>query len=300
MSGSGLPGLGELAALGAAVVWSIGSLLFAHLARRLGARATNLFRVSLAAAILVATRAVLLGRPFPGELEWTPLSLLIVSGVVGLTFGDGCYFRSFVLVGPRIGSLLMSLVPVFTAIIGWVYLDERIGARALAGMSLTLVGIATVVLERAPTGAGQGRIGLGSLYGLGAASGQAVGLILAKRAMDHVAVLDATIIRLLAAMAACWLLAFLHRDVGRSLRDLARAGVVAPLAVAALLGPCVGVWLSLVAVRHTDTAVAATLMALVPVLVLPLVAIVYRERVSGRAVTGALIAFAGVALVVSR
>ena len=61
-----------------------------------------------------------------------------------------------------------------------------------------------------------------------------------------------------------------------------------------------GVWLSLVAIRHTETAVAATLMALVPVVINPIVVIVHRERPSLRAVIGAMIAVAGVAVIVSR
>ena len=60
--------------------------------------------------------------------------------------------------------------------------------------------------------------------------------------------------------------------------------------------PGKGVWLSLVAVKHTAAGIAATIMATVPVLVLPLVIVFYRERVSPRAAAGAIVAVAGVAL----
>jgi drug/metabolite transporter (DMT)-like permease len=65
---------------------------------------------------------------------------------------------------------------------------------------------------------------------------------------------------------------------------------------ATLLGPVTGIWLSLVAVRHTETGIAATLMATTPILILPLLAVVEKERVSARAIVGTVISVIGVAL----
>jgi drug/metabolite transporter (DMT)-like permease len=42
--------------------------------------------------------------------------------------------------------------------------------------------------------------------------------------------------------------------------------------------------------------VAATIMSIVPVLIIPFMMVIYRERVSTRAVLGALAAVAGVAV----
>jgi len=55
-----------------------------------------------------------------------------------------------------------------------------------------------------------------------------------------------------------------------------------------------------VAVSHTQAGIAATLMAPVPVFILPLVRIVYGEQVSLRAGLGAIIAVGGVALLFLR
>jgi drug/metabolite transporter (DMT)-like permease len=69
--------------------------------------------------------------------------------------------------------------------------------------------------------------------------------------------------------------------------------------VGALLGPVAGVSLSLYAVQHTATGVAASIMALTPILILPVAAIVYREAITPRSVLGALLAVAGVILLFS-
>jgi drug/metabolite transporter (DMT)-like permease len=54
--------------------------------------------------------------------------------------------------------------------------------------------------------------------------------------------------------------------------------------------------MSLVAVKNTEAGIAAAIMATVPVLVIPLVIIVYKEKVSIRAIFGAILASAGVAI----
>jgi drug/metabolite transporter (DMT)-like permease len=72
------------------------------------------------------------------------------------------------------------------------------------------------------------------------------------------------------------------------------------IAGATVLGPVLGVWLSLLAIEHAKTGIAATLMAMVPVFILPLARYVRHEQVSPRAVLGAVIAVAGVAVLVLR
>jgi drug/metabolite transporter (DMT)-like permease len=71
---------------------------------------------------------------------------------------------------------------------------------------------------------------------------------------------------------------------------------MAHTSLGAFFGPFLGVSLSLVAVKHTQAGVAATLMALVPVTILLPTVLVQKQRVSARAVLGAVVAVAGAAL----
>ncbi len=63
-----------------------------------------------------------------------------------------------------------------------------------------------------------------------------------------------------------------------------------------ICGPFLGVWMSLVAVKYTATGIAAAIMATVPILVIPLVIIFYHEKVTLKAVLGAIVAVGGVTL----
>jgi drug/metabolite transporter (DMT)-like permease len=169
-------------------------------------------------------------------------------------------------------------------------------------MSLTLAGVIWVVRERQPASTiPRGHRIRGILGGVLGASGQALGLVLSKLGMAEVIdPLPATAVRMGAATIGVWILAYTTgRRAGLGVLIRHPEARLATLA-ATLVGPVIGVWLSLVAVRHTHAGIAATLMALTPILVVPMVILIHRERVSPRAGIGALISVAGVALLFLR
>lgn len=293
--------LGEIAALATATMWSFGSLLFTAAGRRAGAFGLNQFRITLA-LVFLTTILFLTGaaRQFP-HLSNPGVIWLAVSGVIGLTLGDLGYFGSLVLLGPRLATLMAALAPPITAVVAVPLLNERLGAQAVVGMILTMGGVAWVVLERPVVDTPHGHRVRGVMLGVLAALGQGVGLVLAKRGMAHgIDPLPANTIRMTAATLSIWIIALLagrlaaHRAVWTD--RTARWSAVG----ATLLGPTFGVWLSLVAARYTKAGIAATLMATVPVIILPLVIIFHKEKVSLRAAFGAVLVVAGVAIIFLR
>ena len=68
--------------------------------------------------------------------------------MVGLAIGDQALIVSFVLVGPRIATLIMATSPLFAALFGWIALGETFGVIAWVGVLTTLGGVAWVVSDR--------------------------------------------------------------------------------------------------------------------------------------------------------
>ena len=289
---------GELAALATAGCWTVSALAFTAAARRLGSLALNLVRLGMACCLFVPLEWAARGHPFPTDAtahNWFWLSL---SGVVGFTLGDLCLFRALVILGPRLTMLVMSLVPIITTLVGWIVLGERLALLSGAGMFLTVGGVAWVVMERLPVDAG-GRTSAsatGVLLALGGAAGQAVGLILSKLGMEGYDAFASTQIRAGAGLAGFVGLFFILRAWPRLAEALRKPAGLGYAALGSVFGPVVGVSLSLLALQYTLAGIAATIMAIVPVLIIPFIVIIYRERVSARAVFGALLAVAGVAL----
>jgi drug/metabolite transporter (DMT)-like permease len=63
-----------------------------------------------------------------------------------------------------------------------------------------------------------------------------------------------------------------------------------------VFGPFLGVSFSLLAVQHTATGIAATIMSIVPILLIPPAIILFKEKVTLREILGSFIAVGGVAL----
>ena len=300
-----IPHAGELAALGTAACWTASALAFEAAGRRIGSLTVNLLRLVVGFALLALACWAFRGRPLPTDATPDAWLWLTVSGLVGFTFGDLCLFRAFVVLGSRLSTLMMSLAPPLAALIGWAILGEVLSARDLVGMTLTVVGIAWAVLERhraAERGSiaragGPSRLSLaGVALGFGGALGQGGGLVLSKLGMGSYNPFAATQIRVLAGTAGYVLLFFTLRRWRRVARAFGDQRALGYTAIGAFFGPFLGVSLSLVAVQLTLTGVAASIMAITPVLIIPVVVLVHRERVGPGGVVGALMAVAGVVL----
>jgi drug/metabolite transporter (DMT)-like permease len=103
-------------------------------------------------------------------------------------------------------------------------------------------------------------------------------------------------VRVIAGMAGYSLLFVLLRWWPRVPAAVRDRQAMAFASLGAFFGPFLGVSLSLIAVRATVSGVAASLMALTPVLILPLVVLLRKERVGIGGVAGALVAVAGAAV----
>ncbi|HEX7184454.1 MAG TPA: DMT family transporter [Thermoanaerobaculia bacterium] len=294
---------GQLAALGAASLWAFTALAIEEAARRVGSLTVNLIRLVMAFGFLALAGLLRRGLPLPLDATAHAWTWLALSGLVGFVFGDLCLYRAYLVIGPRLSSLMMSLVPPLTALIGWLALGETLTGRDLLGMTLTVGGIAWAVLERGKMrglrggGVAPGRLTLpGIALGFGGALGQAVGLILSKIGMGRYDAFAATQVRVVAGIVGYSLL-FVALGwwprVREGMRDRRALGFAL---LGAFCGPFLAVSLSLIAIRETASGVAASIMALTPVLIIPLVILLRGERVGIGGLAGAVVAVCGVAL----
>lgn len=288
---------GEMAALGTACCWAVGSNLFAAAGRRMGSVVLNRLRVTVAAIFLGVAMTVLHGTPWPTWATGHQVALLAVSGIVGFVFGDTYYFRSLVILGPGKATLVASLAPVFTAILGVPVLGETLGPAALAGMALTLGGVAWVLgaHERLAHAHVEGSVVTGVLAGVLGALGQAGGYVISKLALrGGLDPLSATSVRIAAAVVGVWTLAAAGGGVRRSVAALQDRRAAGFMVGGAFAGPFLGVTLSLTALEHTQAGIAASITGIYPILTLFLASRFHGERLNARTLIGAVVAVAGV------
>ena len=296
--------MGETAAVLTSCFWTGSSLLFTSAGRRIGSFSVNAYRTTMAIVLLACTHVVLLGAVLPAASgsQWFWMGL---SGIVGLGIGDFGLFAAYVAIGPRRTVLVQASSPIFAVVGAYLMLGETISPVATLGIAITLIGIAVVLLEkeesmedRLPT---RKRKTWGVLFATVSAMGQGFGVALSKRGMysgasEAMNPVSAALIRMLLAGSfvwACALLAGKLTEVHQAAGD--REGIKYA-AAGAVSGPFVGMTLSMIAVAQAAAGVAQTLMSLMPVIIIPVIWLAYREKTNWRGILGAIVAIAGVAI----
>ena len=290
--------LGEFAALGTALCWSFGSIFFTVASRRIGSTVVNRLRLGLALVLLIGLHFIISGKILPSEATGIHWFWFGLSGIIGFAIGDNFLFRAFVLLGPRVTMLIMSLVPVIGALMAWIFLRETVSPLKILAIVITLVGIAWVIMGKKNGDAKINSYFQGILMGLGGALCQVLGLLLSKRGLTSgFSVLSGNLIRIFTAVVTVWIYSAIRGNLKESFTRLADKKAGIGVLGGAVFGPFLGVSLSLVAIQHTSIGIASTIMALPPVFLIPLSSWVFKEKITIRAVLGTIIALIGVTLI---
>ncbi|MFP4527856.1 MAG: DMT family transporter [Candidatus Kapaibacterium sp.] len=289
--------IGELAALGAAFLWSTSSFVFTTASLRIGTIQLNVSRMVLAAILLMITIA-LFGINY--SMTTPQVVYLSISGFIGLVIGDTALFKAFKEIGPRVSMLLMSFNPAIAALTAYFLIGETLSLWVVVGIGITLAGIFIVILER--PGGVEKKFHItkaGVFFGFIAAAGQGIGLVFAKMAYQEgdIHSLVATLVRIAAAVLTMLPMAMLlgrYTNPFRVFRDDKKSlGLVA---IGSIIGPYLGITFSFLAIIYTKVGIASTLMATVPIIMLPLSRYIYKERLNWQAIAGAMFAVMGVAI----
>jgi drug/metabolite transporter (DMT)-like permease len=290
--------LGEFAALCTVLCWTTSAHAFESASKRVGSLPVNLIRLYIAFTLFGLYSLIFRGMILPLDAPAHAWLWLSLSGIIGFVLGDYCLFRAFSVIGARISMLIMASVPPITACIGWTLLGETLTKRNLFGMGLTIAGICFVVLEQHPD---RKHIRFshpitGVLLALGGALGQAAGLVLSKYGMADYNAFSATQIRVISAVISFTLVVLLSNRWHKIRSTVREKKVLIPITVGAFFGLFLGVSFSLLAVQHTSTGVASTIMAIVPVTIIVPAVLLKKEKITTKEILGAVIAVTGVAL----
>ena len=137
---------------------------------------TTLRSVPTALAMLVAIPILRYHLPASKAAWWW----VAASGVMMVTVFLGGFTEAIIRAGPGIASVLASTAPFFVAVIGRVFLGQRVRRRVLVGLIIGFVGVVLMASSQlgSDTGAGDKALGMG--FAIAAALGWAVGTLLVK------------------------------------------------------------------------------------------------------------------------
>lgn len=290
----------EALALVAAACWALAALFSAPASQRLGAIAFSRWRMFFAALILWGIALATGGWRSLGAADF---GLLALSGLIGIFIGDTALFACMNRLGPRRSGVLFATHALFSAMLAWLFLGESLWGWSLVGSGLLVAGVMLAILrgrhgdESHAWEQTLGRLGVGVALGLLAALCQSVATLTLKPLMstgiDAVAGSAMRMSTALAAHALLWLSGWPRARAQQPLRWREAAQVFASAAIAMALG----MTLILQAMKHGQAGVVAVLSSVTPIVVLPLLWLIYRRRPAWGAWVGAVLAVVGTALV---
>ena len=294
---------GEIAALSAAFMWSVSSTLFTKVGKRIGPLSLNALRITISAFLFSVSNFILYGTFFP-IVSYNQIAILSLSGIIGLAVGDLAYFGALVEMGARKAILVSSMAPIFSLIGGYILLHEVPTHMALIGILLVLLGIWIVIIEKEERNENKKfktHIFKGAIFGTIAAIGQGIGVVFSKYGMFYSSIplnpLSTTVIRVFAALPIIWLTLIIWKKPKNILSGLKDGYALKLLIFGSLIGPFIGLWLSMIAIKYAQVGIASTLLSTTPLMVLPVVYLIDKEKINLRGIFGALMAVIGVALI---
>jgi drug/metabolite transporter (DMT)-like permease len=298
--------LGELFALLTAVFWTATSLSFQQATRRAGSLSVNVLRLMIAFFIYGFISYFSRGLFLPFDASTHQWIWMSISGLVGFVFGDYFLFKSYELISARISMLIMSLSAPLAAFIGWFVLGESMNLISILAMFITIFGIMIVITEKKKlddlkAGKKSKKIQFsfspkGMLFAFFGSIGQSLGLVLSKYGMQDYNVFGATQIRIIAGAIGFVILITMIKRWPKVKQAVTDSISMKFILIGSIFGPFLGVYVSLLAVKYTTVGIASTIMAIIPVLIIPPAILLYKEKVTVKEVVGAFIALGGIVL----
>lgn len=292
--------ISSIAALLTALCWTGSGLLAVSPVQQLGSLAFNRLRMQSVCATLCLATLVSGGWR---TLDVSQIGVLMLSGAIGIFVSDSLLYTSLRRLGPRRNSILFAAHAPITALLGFVVLDERLDARAIVGIALVAAGVVLAIAcgrgarQKHPWETTNGSLLPGVAIVLMAALGHSVSALIARPVMSSgVDPVAASFVRVSVAAALFTALGFVPR--WRSAAPLTPR-LLGQTFGSGLCGIGLGMTFLLFALAHGKVGLVATLSSVTPVLILPLLWYCTKERAGAGAWLGAILAVAGIGLIIN-
>jgi drug/metabolite transporter (DMT)-like permease len=293
MGSGGTVGIGEAMALGSAAAWAVGVILARQLGVHLPPLTLNLLKNGLVLCVLAPVALLLYAGAWP-VMPVRDMLIVLASGVIGIALADTLYFRALNELGAGRMGVIGNLYSPLVLLLGFVFLDERLGGMQWLGFALVAGGVLLVSIPARGQAARPQHTLRGILLGLLAIALMAVAIVMVKRTLETQPLLWVTLLRLCGAMAGLLFLASLP-SMRQRMRFVPRDVAWHRLVLAALVGQGLSMVLWLGGYKFTSASVAAILNESASVFLVVLAALWLREPMGRRAFVGVLLTFSGIA-----
>jgi drug/metabolite transporter (DMT)-like permease len=286
--------LAVVLSLAAAAGFAASAMFIDRVSRRVGPLQLSRWQMGLA---FLMTAAISLAYGGWRSLDLVMVLWLTASSVAGIMIGSLTYIATIQFTGPRVSALLFTTASPFALVLGYGFRDETVSLSQSAGVALIVAGIALAVIgpQQEEAATTPKPLWIGITLGLLTSFAQALGSLLARPAMlagaDPVAAMAVR-----SGTGAAFFIFLLAIPALRPAR-LPSAPAIRQIGASALAGMVLGMSFLMAALARGDVGIVTTLSSTTPILILPMVWVVYRRMPGPLAWVGAATAVAGTALI---
>ncbi|NVK54174.1 MAG: DMT family transporter [Alteromonadaceae bacterium] len=284
---------GEIAALSAALCWAVSARLFQVLGKAYTPLALNFWKGGVSIVILLVVTQLILPTVQLPAVVW---GWLLLSGAIGIGFGDTFFFQALNKIGDAQSILIAeTLAPVFTALLAMAWIGEWLSWQQWLGAALVILSVDVIVKIQkraaltlfAPTG---------YVYAALAALCQAVGAVISRDMFTtyELDAFNASLVRLLGGIGIITVLMLVTKQ--RWLPQTPNKTKTWKLfALAVIIGTAMALTLQMLAFSYTKAAIVQTLLAASVVFSLG-VAWVLGEKVNSNTALWSVLSLTGVGI----
>jgi len=294
---TGIPYLGEITALGAAVVWAFAVILFKKSGETVHPVGLNLFKNILAFTLFIPTTYIF-GQTLSYSTTAEDYLLLIVSGVLGIGISDTLFFMCLNRIGAGLTAIVDCLYSPFIIGLSMMWLAETMTVMQIIGAVMIISAVLTVASRKHNSHVSRRDLWLGLALGALAMATMAVGIVMIKPLLNRSPLLWVTEIRLAAGILFLVIYLAGHRRrrmIIRSIGSVRHWGYT-------FWGSFFGAYLSMIlwisGMKFTQASIAAALNQTNNVFIFVLAAIFLKEPINTQRLLGIILGVAGSFLVI--
>jgi len=285
--------LGYLFAIITAACWTQNSIIYTFVGKRVGSSTVTHIRLWIAFPAAVIINLIFTGSILP--INFSTLSYIFIgsSGVFGFFIADLFIFKAFQHLGARKTMVIMTLSPIFAAVISWIVFTEILSIIQILGIFITIAGVMIVIMVESRKSDEKSRP-IWIIFALTGALTQAIGMILAKAGLSEgIHPISANVVRIGSGLAGLAIYTLIRREFITDFKKMEDKKSLYLLIAAALVGPVFGMLLALYAFSWAPVGIVTTLMQLTPIMLLPIDRFYLKKNIPTGAVWGTMIAVAG-------
>jgi len=285
--------LGYLFALITSACWTQNSIIYTFVGKRVGSSTVTHIRLWIAFPAAVIINFIFTGSFLPVNFSRLSYIFISSSGIFGFFIADLFIFKAFQQIGARKTMVLMTLSPIFSAVISWIVFSEVLTIMQIIGILITIAGVILVIMVESKKTANPSRP-IWIIFALTGALTQAIGMVLAKAGLSEgIHPISANVIRIGSGLAGLAVFTLLRGKFITDFKKMEDKRSLNLLIAAALVGPVFGMLLALYAFLWAPVGIVTTLMQLTPIMLLPIDRFYLKKHIPSGAVIGTLVAVAG-------